>query len=160
MINDGEKYHIAVTNLSELLQGNSSNHRGDFYCLNCFNSYTAKNKLKEHEEICNNHDSYNVETPDWVNKAIKAPFSFFLDLDCLLKKEQSCQNNPEKFYTERKATHEPSGWALFTRCSFDKKENKLNYYKRKDCIEELCKKLKESAMEIINYEKKEMTPLS
>ena len=41
-----------------------------------------------------------------------------------------------------------------------KKENKLNYYKRKDCIEELCKKLEESAIEIINYEKKEMTPLS
>ena len=43
---------------------------------------------------------------------------------------------------------------MFTRCSFDKKENKLNYYRGKDCIEELCKKLKESAMEIINHEKK------
>ena len=88
MINDGEKYHIAVTNLSELLQGNSSNHRGDFYCLNCFNLYTTKSKLKEHEEICNNHDSYNVETPDWVNeiikynpgeKSLKESFVFFLD---------------------------------------------------------------------------------
>ena len=43
---------------------------------------------------------------------------------------------------------------MFTGCSFNKKENKLNYYKGKDCIEELCKKLKESAMEIINHEKK------
>ena len=51
MIGDGIKYHyLAVTNLSGLLQGNSSNHEGDFYCLNCFNSYTSKNKLKEHEE--------------------------------------------------------------------------------------------------------------
>ena len=55
MIGDGKKYHyLAVTNLSGLLQGNSSNHEGDFYCLNCFNSYASKNKLKEHEEICNN----------------------------------------------------------------------------------------------------------
>ena len=47
MISDGKKYHyLAVTNLSGLLQGNSSNHEGDFYCLNCFNSYTSKNKLK------------------------------------------------------------------------------------------------------------------
>ena len=38
MIGDGEKYHyLAVTNLSGLLQENSTNHRGDFYCLNCFN---------------------------------------------------------------------------------------------------------------------------
>ena len=47
MIGDGEKYHyLAVTNLSGLLQGNSSNHRGDFYCLNYFNSYTTKKNLK------------------------------------------------------------------------------------------------------------------
>ena len=43
---------------------------------------------------------------------------------------------------------------MFTRCSFDKKENKPNYYRGKDCIEKLCKKLKESAMKIIDYEKK------
>ena len=42
---------------------------------------------------------------------------------------------------------------MFIRCSFDKKENKLNYYRGKDSIE-LCKKLKESAMEIINHKKK------
>ena len=39
-------------------------------------------------------------------------------------------------------------------CSFDKKENKLYHYRGKDCIEKLCKKLKEDAMEIINREKK------
>ena len=43
MITDGKKSHyLAVTNLSALLQGNSSNHEGDFNCLNCFSSYTTK----------------------------------------------------------------------------------------------------------------------
>ena len=142
MISDGEKYHyLAVTNLSGLLQGNSSNHEGDFYCLNCFNSYTTKNKLKEHEEICNNHDSCHVEMPNWVNKmlehnpgeiSLKAPFAIYLDLECILKKLQSGQNNAEKSYTEKQARHEPSGWSMFTRFSFDKKENKLNHYRGKD----------------------------
>ena len=50
MIGDGKKYYLAVTNLFALLQ-KISNHKEDFYCLNCFNSYTTKNKLKEHEEI-------------------------------------------------------------------------------------------------------------
>ena len=46
-ITNGKKCHyLAITNLSGLLQGNSSNHEGDFYFLNCFNSYTSKNKLK------------------------------------------------------------------------------------------------------------------
>ena len=36
MITDGKKsHHLAVTNFSALLQGSSSNHEGDFYCLNC-----------------------------------------------------------------------------------------------------------------------------
>ena len=54
MIGDGKKYHyLTVTNLSALLQKISSNLKEDFYCLNCFNSYTTKKKLKEHGEICN-----------------------------------------------------------------------------------------------------------
>ena len=71
MITDGIKWHyFAVTNLSALLAKISSNHEKDFYCLNCFNSYTAKNKLKEHEEICNNHDSCGIEMPMWVEKML------------------------------------------------------------------------------------------
>ena len=170
MVGDGKKYHyLTVTNLSGLLQGNSSDHRGDFYCLNCFNLYTTKHKLKEHEEICNNHNSCRIEMPEQVNKtlkynrgekSLKAPFTIYLDLECIFKKVKSCKNNPEKSYTEKKARREPSGWAMFNRCLFKKKENKLNYYRGKDCIEILCKKLNESAMEIIDYEKKDIIPLT
>ena len=55
-------------------------------------------------------------------KSLKAPFTIYLDLERLLKKEQSCQNNPEKSYTEKKTIHEPSGWVMFTSCSFDEKK--------------------------------------
>ena len=113
MIGDDIKYHyLAVTNLSGLLQGSSSNHREDFYCLNCFNSYTTKNNFKEHEEICNNHNSCRIEMSEQVNKTIKhnpvekslkAPFTIYLDLECLLKKVQSSQNNTEKSYTKKKS---------------------------------------------------------
>ena len=73
MISNGKKQHcLAVTSLSELLRRISSNHKEDFYCLNCFNSYTSKNKLEEHEEICNNHDSYRIEMPKQVGKILKS----------------------------------------------------------------------------------------
>ena len=81
-----------------------------------------------------------------------------------MKKEKSRENNNnnnlEKSYTERKTRHEPSGRPMFTRCSSDKKENELNYYRGKDCIEKLCQKLKECAMKIFNYEEKEIIPLT
>ena len=43
---------------------------------------------------------------------------------------------------------------MFIRSSFDVKQNKRDYYRGKDCIEKLCKKIKERAMEIIYYKKK------
>ena len=54
-------------------------------------------------------------------KSLKAPFAIYIDLECLLKKEQSREyisnnNNLEKSYTEKKAKHEPSGYAMLTRC--------------------------------------------
>ena len=100
MITDGKKWHyLAVTNLSALFKEKLSNHHEDFYCLNCFNSYATKNKLKEHEEICNNHDDCHIEMPKWLEKILKynpgekslkvpSPFAIYLDLECLLKKEQ------------------------------------------------------------------------
>ena len=72
MITNSKKSHyLAVTNLSALPNGISSNHKEDFYCLNCFNSYTSKNKLKEHEEICNNNDSCRIDMPSWAEKTLK-----------------------------------------------------------------------------------------
>ena len=36
-ITNGKKsYYLALTKLSALLQGNSLNHKEDFYCLNCY----------------------------------------------------------------------------------------------------------------------------
>ena len=100
-------------------------------------------------------------------KSLKAPFGIYLDLECLLKNEQSHRNNNnnnnnnlKKSDTEKKAKHEPFSWAMLTKCSFDEKENKLDYCRRKDCIEKTCKKLKKRAMKIMNYEQKEMTPLT
>ena len=45
MITDGEKWHYcAVKALPRLLKGTTSNHNGDFYCLNCFHSYYTEKK--------------------------------------------------------------------------------------------------------------------
>ena len=33
---------------------------------------------------------------------MKAPFIIYSDVDCLLEKMHSCQNNPEKSYTRKK----------------------------------------------------------
>ena len=37
-------------NLSGLLRGITSNHAGDFYCLNYFCAYSTKNELEKHKK--------------------------------------------------------------------------------------------------------------
>ena len=72
----------------------------------------------------------------------------------MLEKVDTCSNNPEKSYTEKKAKHKPSGYSLVTCCSFDKSETKHKYYRGKDCMEKFSRGLRDQAMKIINYEKK------
>ena len=72
-------------------------------------------------------------------QSLKVPFIIYADLECLLKKINTCQNNHEKSYTEKKAEHIPSGYSLVTCCSFDKSKNERKYYRGEDenIIEEI-----------------------
>ena len=93
-------------------------------------------------------------------KSIKSPFIIYADLECLLEKVSTCYNNPEEPSTTEINKHTPSGYSLFTHCSFDKTKNKLDYYRGEDCIKKFCLNLREHATKIINYEKKKMMPLT
>ena len=96
MISNGENWHyLVVKSLSGLLTGITSNHKEDFYCLNCFHSYRTKNKLEAHKKICENRDYCRIEIPTKDNnairynqgeKSIKLSFVVYVDLECLLEK--------------------------------------------------------------------------
>ena len=170
MITDGEKSHyLAIKSLSALLRGITGNNNGDFYCLNCFRSYTTKDKLKKHKNVCKNHDHCYVEMPKEDNKILKynhseqsmrAPFVIYADLECLLEEMSTCHNNPEKSSTAKVNKRTPSGYSLFTPCSFYTTKNKLDYYRGKYSMRNFCLDLREHVTKIINYEKKEMIPLT
>ena len=161
-------FNRLIRSLSRLFRGITSNHCGDVYCLNCLHSFRTDNTLKKHERLCDNNYC-NVEMPTQFNeilkyyhgeKSIKTPFVIHADLECSLIKQQSCQNNPNESYTERKAIHEPCGYSLDLVSSFDSKQNKRRFYRGKDCIKRFCSDLKELRTNIINYEQKEMIPLT
>ena len=60
----------------------TGNNNEDLYCLNCFQSYTTENKLKNHKKVCENHDYCHVEMPEkdkilkynQRGKSMKVPF--------------------------------------------------------------------------------------
>ena len=72
MITDDGKWHyLAVRKFSALLRGITSKHQADFYCLNCFHSYSAKEKLEKNKGVCQNHGYCYVEMPKEYNKILK-----------------------------------------------------------------------------------------
>ena len=81
-------------------------------------------------------------------------------MECLLGKMNTCYNNPEEKSTIKINKHIPSGYSIFTHCSFDKSKNKLNCYRGADCMKRFCKDLREHATKIIDCEIKEMLPLT
>ena len=93
-------------------------------------------------------------------KSMKLLFVIYTDLECLLEKMSTCKNNPNESSATKINKHIPSGYSIFTHCSFDKSKNKLNYYRGKDCIKKFSKNLREHASKIIDYEKKKMIPLT
>ena len=170
MISNGENWHyLVVKSLSGLLTGITFNHKENFYCLNCFHSYRTKNKLEAHKKICENRVYCRVEMSTKDNnaikynhgeKSIKLLFVVYADLECLLEKMSTCYNNPEESSTTKINKHTPSSYSIFTHCSFDKSKNKLNYYRGEDCMTKFCKDLRGHETKIINYEKKDMIPLT
>ena len=106
--------------------------------------------IKENNTIKYNHGK----------KSMKLPFVIYADLECLLEKMSTCINNPNKSSTTKINKHTPSGYSIFTHCSFDESKNKLDYYRGDDCMKKFCKDLRTHATKIINYEKKKMISLT
>ena len=130
-------FHCRVRSLSRLFRGITANDNGDFYCFGCLHSFRTDNALKRHDKLCGNNDYCHVEMPTKDNKTLKfyhgekplkEPFKIYADLERLLIKEQSCQNNPNESYTE------PSGYSLSLISSFDKTKNKRSVYRGRGCI--------------------------
>ena len=95
---------------------------------------------------------------NYGEKSLKVSFAIYADLECLLIKQQSCQNNLNESCTERKAMDEPCGYSLDLISSFDSKQNKHNFYRGKDSIKKFCSDLKELGTKITNYKEKYMVP--
>ena len=72
MVTNCKKWHyLAVKKLSALLRGVISKHIGDFFCLNCFCSYSTEKKLTKHYNVCKNHDYCYVKMLNEDNKILK-----------------------------------------------------------------------------------------
>ena len=119
------------------------NHNYDFYCLNCL-GYCESIMPKEGKNILKYHSG---------EKSLKAANAIYFHLKALQVKNESCSNDPEKPYTVKKVIPEVCGYAMNLVRSYSKNIHK--HYRGK-----FSEDIKALAMKVINYEKKEMIPLT
>ena len=81
-------------------------------------------------------------------------------MECLLEKINTCYNNPNLSSTTKINQHVPSGYSIFTNCSFDQSYNHLSHYRGEDCMKRFCKDLKDHATRIVDFKRKFITPLT
>ena len=87
-------------------------------------------------------------------KSDKAPFIIYADLECIIEKIDGCKNNSENSFTTKVTRHIPSGFSMSTISSFKSIENKHDVCRDKDCMKTFCESLREYAMKIVSFKKK------
>ena len=116
MVTDGKGiwHYNAIKSISALLKNVSSKHNGDFYCLNCFNSYRTRQKLEDHAKLCGNIDFSAIKMPEEKKiirsnpgkNTLKNPFIIYADFECILRPISACDNTPDNSFTiQKKCTY-------------------------------------------------------
>ena len=140
-------------------------HYDDFYCLNCFHSFRAENKLKSHEKVRKNKDFWGIVMPSEKNeilefkqymKSDKMPYIIYDDIESLIRKIDGWESNPENSSTTKIGEHIPCGYSMPTFWGFSHIEEKHTLYRGKDCIKKFCESLRENGKGIIDFEMKKM----
>ena len=153
---------------SRLMRDISSNSHENYYCFGCFHSFRCKSTLEKHTQLCKDHDFCKIKLPENDkkikehkpdSKALRMNCIIYIDLEYLLVNYDACSNNPIKSHTTNIAQHIPLGYSI----NVVRNHNNsfvVNYYRGKDCIQKLCKELRDIGEKLFNTEKKPMTPLT
>ena len=103
--------YFSVKKISALLHKKTLKHKGNFYCLNCLNSFRTENKFKPHEKVCKSKDFCGIEMPTEKKnilffkqymKSDKMSHINHAGIESLIRKINGCANNAEKIFNNKK----------------------------------------------------------
>ena len=95
--------NILLQKSTDIIKGKTLENNGDFYCLYCFHSLRAENKLS-HEKVCKNKDFYwivlasqkaNTLEFNQYMKSDKMPCIIYIDFESLNNVIDNCKTNSE-----------------------------------------------------------------
>jgi len=133
LISDDEKQHYcAIKSLSRLLSSQVSNTKWKrYFCKRCLNSYDCVDKLKRHQEYCNNYEAVKIDLPKPgsmlgfknYNRSMRHPFVVYADFESFIKPIDTCQPDPSESYSKKYQHHVPSSFCYYIKCFDDEVYN-------------------------------------
>ena len=117
-----DQHYCGIKNMSKLLRSQITTHtRILFWCYGCLNAFDSKEKLEQHEKLCNLHDNITIKMPEKgstikfknYNHKLRVPFAIYADFECNLNKIDTCKPNPKDSYTEKIQKHEPVSFCYY-----------------------------------------------
>ncbi|XP_065667913.1 uncharacterized protein LOC136088164 [Hydra vulgaris] len=126
LISNGETNHYClIKNLTRLLSSQTSNkHCKKHYFRNCLLGFNSEESLSNHKSYCETHDSVRIElsppnsTMQFTNhnKSMRVPFVVYADFESFIKQIDTCEPNPNEFYTKQYQKHIPSSFCYYIKC--------------------------------------------
>ena len=127
-------------------------------------------KLEYNKRVCENKDFCGVVMPSKDTKILefnqclkseKMANIIYVDLESLIKNVDGCKSNFEKSSTTKAGEPIPCGYPVSTIWTFGGIENnKHNGCRSEDCRKNFGESFRELAMKIINFEKRNVIPLT
>ena len=99
----------------------------------------------------------NTSKFNQCTKLQKMPYIIYADFECIVKRTEGYENNPETSSTWKAY---PCRYLMSTTWGFKHIKNKHTLYHGKDYMKMFCESLKEHATKIIGFKKKKMLPLT
>ncbi|GFY31894.1 uncharacterized protein TNCV_2620311 [Trichonephila clavipes] len=106
--------------MSSLLNHLTSHEHKVFFCDYCLLRFNNEELLNQHQEDCRNHNVQKIKMPTQEEKWLEfsnhkfklpVPYVIYADLECILEKINSCEQDPKISSTESIAKHVPCGFA-------------------------------------------------
>ena len=128
-----------------------------------------KKSRDEHLIYCRNNEAVRIEMPKRNPIVLysdgqyqfKVPFMMYTDFESIPKPIQGASNNPNASSTRAVNVHTPSGWCVYSKCSYGKVANPLTQYRGSDCVEKFCEHIISEAKRLCDsFPEKPIEPLT
>ena len=124
--NEDNAHFLSIKNFNTFMQHRTNHKATMFYCRKCLHGFATEDNYEAHIGRCKQGIYQNVVMPDKGSikfegeiKQIPKVFMMYCDFESILKRMQTCRNDPTKSSTERFQKHEACSFSIVTKCRIE-----------------------------------------